>query len=105
MNTYLKFNTETEFQTTFLELGLATMQPVFGTESDTQFVPNIITDTIGLIYQPTGKVLLNEEGLQYPEMLPLDGWHVNIKADLADDILSQLPTIVVTNPVRKWAGE
>lgn len=104
-NYYLRFTNEAEFRETFLVLNLASIEPIFGTESDTQFVPKVITDVIGLIYTPTGNVLQNEEGLQYPEMKPLEGYHVNIKADLEDDILSQLPTISVANPVRKWAGE
>lgn len=104
-NYYLKFTNEIEFKEIFLSLNLASIEPVYGTENDTQFVPKIITDVIGLIYQPTGNVLLDEQGLQYPEQIPIDGYHVNIKAALSDEQIAALPIITVTNPVRKWAGD
>jgi hypothetical protein len=105
-NYFLKFTNEAEFTAKFLELGLATVEPVWGTESDTQFITKITTDVIGLIYKPTGQVLRTEDNLQYPEMLPIDGWHVNIKADLTAEQEAALPLITApTTPYRIWAGE
>jgi hypothetical protein len=39
-------------------------------------------------------------------MLPIDGWHVNIKADLTSEQESALPLITApTTPYRIWAGD
>ena len=53
--------------------------------------PYLITDTkdysldvVGLIYKPTGNMLTDSDGKEYPEQAPVSGWHVNIK--LARDI-------------------
>lgn len=105
-NYFLKFSDEASFKAKFLELGLATIEPVWGTENDTQFVPKIITDVIGLIYKPTGNVLLTDDGLQYPEMAPIDGYHANLKAELTEEQEELLPLIPApTTPYRVWAGE
>ena len=105
-NYYLKFTDQAELEETFINLGLGSIQPVYGTKSDTQFVPNIILDVIGLIYKPTGETLLSEDGLQYPEMLPIDGWHANAKAELTAEQEAALPLIdAPTTPHRKLAGE
>jgi len=36
-------------------------------------------DVVGTIYEPTGETLTDDEGVAYPEMAPIDGWHVNIR--------------------------
>jgi len=36
-------------------------------------------DVVGVIYRPTGVILTDDEGNEYPEQAPLDGWHVNIR--------------------------
>ena len=36
-------------------------------------------DVVGVIYRPTGNMLTDDEGNEYPEQAPLDGWHVNIR--------------------------
>lgn len=53
--------------------------------------PYLVTDTkdysldvVGLIYKPTGNMLTDGDGNEYPEQVDVDGWHVNIK--LARDI-------------------
>ena len=53
--------------------------------------PYLVTDTkdysldvVGLIYKPTGNMLTDADGNEYPEQAPVDGWHVNVK--LARDI-------------------
>jgi hypothetical protein len=105
-NYFLKFSDEASFKAKLLELGLATIEPVWGTENDTQFVPKIITDVVGLIYKPTGVALTNSEGLQYPEMGPIDGYHVNLKAELTAEQEAALPLISApATPYRIWAGE
>jgi len=36
-------------------------------------------DLVGVIYEPTGNTLTDDEGNEYPETAPVDGWHVNIR--------------------------
>lgn len=60
-------------------------------------------DVIGTIYQPTGTMLTDDEGYEYPEVAPIDGFHANIKTD---KVVEGLPTIEApTTPYRKWLGD
>lgn len=59
-------------------------------------------DVVGTIYKPTGVTLTDAEGMQYPEMAPLAGFHVNVIADAFDEAL-QPYVVVPTNPVRVFA--
>lgn len=36
-------------------------------------------DIVGTIHKPTGNTLTDSEGHEYPEMAPIDGWHINIR--------------------------
>jgi hypothetical protein len=36
-------------------------------------------DLVGVIYEPTGNMLTDDEGNEYPETAPVDGWHVNVR--------------------------
>lgn len=36
-------------------------------------------DIVGLIHEPTGNMLTDAEGIEYPEMAPIPGWHVNLR--------------------------
>lgn len=36
-------------------------------------------DVVGIIYMPTGNILTDADGNEYPETAPLDGWHINIR--------------------------
>jgi hypothetical protein len=57
-------------------------------------------DTIGIIYKPTGKMVVSEFG-GMPEMAPVDGWHVNVRH--ADDAPELDKFVVQVNtPVRVW---
>jgi hypothetical protein len=60
-------------------------------------------DIIGAIYTSTDNMLTGEDGIEYPEMAPIDGFHANLKAQ---DGVEGLPTVEVpATPYRKWAGE
>lgn len=60
-------------------------------------------DVIGVIYKPTGNMLTDTEGMEYPEKAPLDGWHVNI---ITEEEVNGLPEIVPPNkPYRVWSGQ
>jgi len=59
-------------------------------------------DTIGIIYKPTGETLLGEDG-EYPEMAPIEGWHVNVRL-LDDEDGTPLEPFKVepSTPMRVW---
>jgi len=89
---YLKFESEAEAK--------AVLYRVEGEEGNEvanyQFV-----DVIGTIYKPTGKMLKSEEG-EFPEMAPLDGYHVNVR--LLNDAPELEPyRVFPENAVRGWA--
>jgi hypothetical protein len=59
-------------------------------------------DNIGIIYKPTGEMLQGEDG-EYPEMAPLEGWHVNIRLVDGEDAEPLEPFVVQPKtPVRVW---
>lgn len=69
--------------------------------------PDYAIDIVGLIYDPTGNVLTDAEGFEYPEMAPLDGWHINIRligdAHRADvEALDALYGVTPNSPSRVW---
>ena len=64
-------------------------------------------DVVGIIMDPTGNTLTDDEGNQYPEMAPLPGWHINIRlsgetrrADV--EALDAAYGVVPTSPRRVW---
>jgi hypothetical protein len=63
--------------------------------------PDYLTDVIGFIYKPTGKTLVNEDGLEYDEVADVGGWHVNLRGELPDTIKPYQVT-VTGNPYRIW---
>ena len=61
----------------------------------------VALDVIGTIYKPSGNMLTDAEGFEYPEMLPIDGFHANL---IAEEGIEGLPEIVAPNtPYRVWA--
>ena len=77
---------------------------------DPYLVPNssdYAIDVVGTLHEPTGATLTDEDGMEYPEMQAMTGWHVNIR--LSNDNMSTIvdsiyETYVVTpeNPSRVW---
>jgi hypothetical protein len=63
--------------------------------------PDYLTDVIGLIYTPTGKTLVTKDGVEYPEMVDVGGWHVNMRGDMPDTF-KQYQVTVTGNPYRIW---
>ena len=70
---------------------------------DYRFTATGSLDDIGTIYRPTGTMLTDDEGIEYPEMAPIDGYHINLA--LRPDVdVSGLPVIAEpTAPYRKWS--
>ena len=64
-------------------------------------------DIIGVIYRPTGNMLTDTDGNQYPEQAPLEGWHVNIRLtnEIMRNIVETIDAIygvIPANPARVW---
>jgi len=64
-------------------------------------------DIVGIISKPTGNILTDADGNEYPEQAPLDGWHINIRL-LNDTLREVTEAIDLTNgtspvtPSRVW---
>ena len=58
-------------------------------------------DTIGIIYKPTGETLQGEDG-PYPEMAPIEGWHVNVRLVGEDAAALEPFEVSPATPIRVW---
>ena len=64
-------------------------------------------DVIGAIYEATGVTLTGADGMDYPELVVIPGWHLNIRL-LNDNLRSDADGIAIsnevtpTNPLRVW---
>jgi len=118
---YIKMNAEADMPTVlaaFYQQDTVTeTDPETGEETVTPVgEPYLVTathdyaiDVVGTIYKATGNMLTDDDGNEYPEMAPLDGWHVNLRlvtdamqaeADaLADYVVDPEPV----TPARVWS--
>lgn len=63
-------------------------------------------DIIGIMYRETGTMLTTEDGMEYPEMEAIEGYHANLREDLTAAQEAELPTMdAPATPYRKWAGD
>lgn len=64
-------------------------------------------DVVGTLHEPTGTMLTDEEGNEYPEMQELTGWHINIRlvGDARREDVEALDTshgVTPNSPQRVW---
>jgi hypothetical protein len=64
-------------------------------------------DVVGVIQEPTGTMLTDDEGNEYPETAPVDGWHVNVRLvnDAMRETVEALDAthgITPNSPSRVW---
>ena len=64
-------------------------------------------DVIGTLHEPTGTMLTDEEGNQYPQVAPIEGWHVNVRlvGDAKREVVEAINTtygVVPNSPSRVW---
>ena len=64
-------------------------------------------DVVGTLHEATGNTLTDEEGMEYPEMQAMTGWHVNIRlmGDAMRDTVETLDTshgVTPEAPQRIW---
>jgi hypothetical protein len=79
-------------------------------EGEPYFVANTSDysiDVVGVLHEPTGNTLTYANGLEYPEMVALDGWHVNIRltGDVLRDETEALDVshgVIPSAPKRVW---
>jgi len=117
---YLRLNAEADMPTvlsafyrqdTATEVDDKTGEETVVNVGDPYFVPNThdyAIDVVGVIYDPTGNMLTDPEGNEYPEMAPLNGWHVNIRivGDAMRDAVEAIDAthgVIPQHPVRIWA--
>jgi hypothetical protein len=104
MDKYLAFTDEAAAKAVLYRIeGAVEADPEQGIEaSEGTEVPNYANiDTIGIIYKPTGEMLQGEDG-PYPEMAPIEGWHVNVRV-VGEDAEALEPFVVEPKtPVRVW---
>ena len=63
-------------------------------------------DIIGTMHTATGTMLTDDDGMEYPEMEAVDGYHANLREELTDEQVAALPTVdAPATPYRKWAGD
>ena len=64
-------------------------------------------DVVGTLQEPTGTMLTDDEGNEYPEMAPVDGWHVNVRlvGDAMREVVEALDAshgVTPNSPSRVW---
>ena len=62
---------------------------------DPYLVPNssdYAIDVVGTLHEPTGNTLTDDEGMEYPEMQAMTGWHVNIRL-VGDEVRETVETL------------
>lgn len=91
------------------EASMATVLSAFYNEDD-EFVSNTSDysiDIVGTLHEPTGNTLTDDEGMEYPEMQAMTGWHVNIRlvGDAVRETVETLDTsygVTPDAPQRVW---
>jgi hypothetical protein len=91
------------------EAAMLTVLSAFYNEEG-EFVSNTADyaiDVVGVLHEPTGNTLTDDDGMDYPEMAALDGWHVNIRlsSETMRDVAEALDVshgVTPSAPQRIW---
>jgi len=91
------------------EASMTTVLSAFYNEDD-EFVSNTSDysiDVVGTLHEATGNTLTDDEGMEYPEMQAMTGWHVNIRlvGDAVRETVEALDTsygVTPDAPQRIW---
>ena len=117
---YLRLNAEADMPTALAAFYRQDTQITVDDETGEETVTNVgdpylvqnthdyAMDIVGVIHKPTGVMLTDAEGNEYPEMAPLDGWHINIRliGDKMRDIVEAIDAqygVTPNTPARVWA--
>lgn len=93
---HLKFPDEATATSLMLEAGLLQQVKDQIVQGQGQMI-----DIIGPIYKATGTMLTDAEGVKYPEMADVGGWHVNMRGELPEAI-APYKIVVSGIPYRIW---
>ncbi len=97
---YLKLASEADMETVLSD---------FYNEDD-EFISstsNYAIDVVGTLHEATGNTLTDSEGMEYPEMQAMDGWHINIRL-IGDEVreaveaLNETYGVTPSTPQRIW---
>lgn len=92
---FLKFNSESEAIEAFAQWATEDAPiPVY--------IGTVAVDPVGVIYKPTGAMLQDSDGHEYPEMAPVDGWHVNLSDSVPELVAFEIEA--PATPARVFAG-
>jgi hypothetical protein len=94
---FLKFNSEQECITAFTPYMHEDDNGILQYPS---WIGRCAIDVIGVMHRPTGVILVDSEGNEYPETQPIPGWHVNTMDELPEEL--EAYTIEVTTPQRTF---
>lgn len=92
---FLKFNSEAEAIAAFAQW--ATEGAPFPS-----YIRTVAVDPVGVIHKPTGAMLQDSDGNEYPEMAPVSGWHVNLSDSVPE--LAAFEIEPPDTPARVFAG-
>jgi len=92
---FLKFSTETEAIAAFAQW--ATEGAAFPS-----YIGTVAVDPVGVIHKPTGAMLQDAEGNEFPEMAPVQGCHVNLSDSVPE--LAAFEIEAPATPARVFAG-
>lgn len=81
MTIFLKFTDEAEAVAALASFRTVDNQWIFHKDG-------VDIDIIGIIHKPSGAMLMSSDGFMYPEMQPLDGFHVNLVGELSENLQS-----------------
>jgi len=117
---YIKLNAEADMPTAFAAFYRQDTTTETDPETGEKHVqlegdPYLVTathdyaiDLVGVIYEPTGETLTDDDGNEYPETAPIDGWHVNLR--LLNDTMREAVEaidaaygVTPSSPSRVWA--
>ena len=97
---YLKFDSEAQFKTAFAEHMIKTEDG----ETLPPYIGDSAVDVVGVIHKPTGNMLTDAEGNQYPEQALVAGWHVNLSGNAVPEGLKAFEIAAPATPSRIFAG-
>lgn len=105
MSNYITKRLKTDDEATMLSV----LKSVFGTDEDGKLITSrhgLSIILLGTLYAETGNMLMDDEGNEYPEKAPIDGYHVNIRTKNQNEVDALADYIVdVDSPLVKYAGE
>lgn len=98
---YLKFDSEVQFKTAFAKYMIKTKDG----ETLPSYIGNSAVDVVGVIHKTTGRMLSDTKGNQYPEQMPIAGWHVNLSGNVVPEGLKAYEIAAPVTPSRIFAGD